>query len=126
MEYVDEPTPFAHPVFVVWRMVHGEPKARVVIDLRALNKVSVPDNYPLPLQSEIISSLRGKRYITAVDATAFFYQFGVYPPHKDRFTLINPRGLERSTVALMSFRNSPAYTQRFMDRLLGDHNAYCR
>lgn len=126
MEWATEPTPFAHPVFVVWRMVHGQPKARVVIDLRGLNKIAVPDNYPLPLQSDIINSLRGKQYITAVDATSFFYQFGVYPPHRDRFTLISPRGLERSTVALMGFRNSPAYTQRFMDQLLTPHAKYCR
>lgn len=88
--------------------------------------IAVPDNYPLPLQSDIINSLRGKQYITAVDATSFFYQFGVYPPHRDRFTLISPRGLERSTVALMGFRNSPAYTQRFMDQLLTPHAKYCR
>ena len=37
MEYVDEPTPFAHPVLVMWRAVHGEPKARVMIDLCVLN-----------------------------------------------------------------------------------------
>lgn len=91
-------------------MVYGQPKARVVIDLRGLNKIAVPDNYPLPLQSDIINSLRGKQYITAVDATSFFYQFGVYPPYRDRFTLISPRGLERSTVALMGFRNLPVYT----------------
>lgn len=126
MEWATEPTPFAHPVFVVWRMVHGQPKARVVIDLRGLNKIAVPDNYPLPLQAEIINSLRGKQFITVVDATSFFYQFGVYPFHRDRFTLISPRGLERSTVALMGFRNSPAYTQRFMDQLLQTSSSFCR
>jgi hypothetical protein len=126
MEWAREATPFAHPVFVVWRTVHGKAKGRVVIDLRALNRVAVPDNYPLPLQSEIIASIRGKQYTTAIDATSFFYQFGVYPKHRDRFTLISPRGLERPKVALMGFRNSPAYTQRYMDRLLWKHAAYCR
>ncbi|KHE80799.1 hypothetical protein GE21DRAFT_1170497, partial [Neurospora crassa] len=67
-------TPFAHPVFIVWRIVHSKPKARVVIDLRSLNKVTMPNNYPLPLQSEVIATLRGKLWITAIDATAFFYQ----------------------------------------------------
>ena len=91
-------------------MVYGKPKGRVVIDLRVLNRVAVPDNYPLPLQSEIIAALRSKKFITAIDATSFFYQFGVYPPYRDRFTLISPRGLERLTVALIGYRNSPAYT----------------
>ena len=126
MVYATKPTPFAHPVFVVWRTVKGQQKGRVVIDLRALNRVTVPDNYPLPLQSEIIAALRGKKFITAIDATSFFYQFGIHPPHRDRFTLISPRGLEQPTVALMGFRNSPAHVQRFMDRLLDKHSHYCK
>jgi RNase H-like domain found in reverse transcriptase/Reverse transcriptase (RNA-dependent DNA polymerase)/Chromo (CHRromatin Organisation MOdifier) domain/Integrase zinc binding domain len=40
--------------------------------------------------------------------------------------MISHRGLERSTVALMGFRNSPAYVQRYMDNLLKDHKHYCR
>lgn len=106
---MNEATPFSHPVFVVWRTVHGKAKSRVVIDLRMLNRVVVPDNYPLPLQSEIVGSIRGKVFITAVDATSFSYQFGVYPPHRDRFTLISPRGMERPNCALMGFKNTPAY-----------------
>jgi len=65
-----------------------------VIDLRALNRVSVPDNYPPPSQSSITEALRGKSFITTIGATSFFYQFGIYPPNQDRFTLISPRGLE--------------------------------
>lgn len=126
MTWVDEATPFAHPLFVVWRKVHGEDKGRVVVDLRALNKVAVPDAYPLPLQRDIIGSLLGKKYITVVDATGFFHQFKVHPDHRDRFTIVSPRGIERSNVALMGFRNSPAYVQRYMDRLFRSHSHYCR
>lgn len=127
MTWATRATPFAHPVFVVWRPGKGGvPKGRVVIDLRALNRVSVPDNYPLPLQSEIIAELRGKSYITAIDATQFFYQFGVHPPHQDRFTLISPRGLEKPTVCLMGYRNSPAHVQRVMDQLLKPFAGFAR
>jgi hypothetical protein len=119
-------TPFAHPVFVVWRTARGKTKGRVVIDLRTLNKVTVPDNYPLPLQSDIISCLRGKQFITAIDATSFFYQFDVYPEHRDRFTLISPRGLEQPKVCLMGYRNTPAYVQRYMDQLLRPHASFAR
>ncbi|KAM4060256.1 PIF1 protein [Hirsutella rhossiliensis] len=59
------------PVFVVWRTARGETKGRVVIDLRALNKVTMPDSYPLPLQEDIIQELRGAQYITAIDASSF-------------------------------------------------------
>ena len=93
----------------MWRTVKGKQKGRVVIDLRPLNRVTIPDNYPLPLQSDMINALRGKQFITAIDATSFFYQFGVYLPHRDRFIVISPRGLEQPKVCLIGYRNSPAY-----------------
>jgi Reverse transcriptase (RNA-dependent DNA polymerase)/RNase H-like domain found in reverse transcriptase/Integrase zinc binding domain len=126
MKWVDEPSPFAHPVFVVWRTVHGNEKGRVVIDMRQLNKYGVPDCCPLPLQHEIIQTLRQKRFITVIDAASFFYQFRVHPDFQDRFTIISPRGIERFTVAPMGYRNSPAYVQRFMDKFLKKHASYCR
>ena len=73
MEYATEPTPFTAPLFVVWRVVDGKRKGRVVVDLRALNKVVVLDNYPLPRQDEVIRSLRGTTHITVIDALSFFF-----------------------------------------------------
>ncbi|KAL2272289.1 hypothetical protein FJTKL_06972 [Diaporthe vaccinii] len=93
----------------------------MVIDLRALNKVVMPDAYPLPLQSDVIRRIRGKKYLTVMDARSFFYQFLVYPPHRDRFTIVSARGQERLNVATMGYRNSPQHVQRFMDRLLRHH-----
>ncbi|KAI6783920.1 TY3B-TY3B protein [Emericellopsis cladophorae] len=108
MEYATEPTPFTAPLFVVWRVVDGKRKGRVVVDLRALNKVVVPDNYPLPRQDEVIRSLRGATYITAINVSSFFFQFAVRRGHRHRFTVTSHRGLERFIVAPMGFRNSPA------------------
>jgi hypothetical protein len=96
--------------------------------MRQLNKYGVPDCYPLPLQQEVIQSLRNKRYITVIDAASFFYQFRVHPDHdyQDRFTIISPRGIERFTVPPMGYRNSPAYVQRLMDKFLKKYGLYCR
>ena len=92
--YIMKPTPFIYLVFIVQRTIKGQQKGRVVIDLRALNCITVPNNYPLPLQSEIIVTLRSKKFITAINVTSFFYQFSIYPPYQDRFTLISPYSLE--------------------------------
>jgi hypothetical protein len=50
---------FGFPVFVVWWWVtnnNGEPKfkSRVVVNLYGLNKITIPDSYPLPRQEDII------------------------------------------------------------------------
>ncbi|SCO14500.1 related to TY3B-TY3B protein [Fusarium fujikuroi] len=126
MEWVTKPTPFAAPVFVVWRIVDGKPKGRAVVNLRALNKVTIPDSYPLPRQEDVIAALRGATHISAINASSFFFQFGVALEHQDRFTITSHRGLERSTIAPIGFCNSPAYAQRYIDRLLRPYRSFCR
>ena len=71
--FLDELTPIACPAFVVWRKVNGEEKGRVVIDLRPLNKITVPDVYPLPDQDDIIVAMQGKKWFSLFDASGFFY-----------------------------------------------------
>lgn len=63
--------------------------------------------------------------MTVVDVTGFFHQFLVHLAYRDRFTLVSYRGLERSNVVLIGFKNTLAYVQRFMDRLLADF-LFCR
>ncbi|VTT55674.1 unnamed protein product [Fusarium fujikuroi] len=66
--------PFTASVFIIWRIVNGKPKGRAIVDLRALNKVTIPDSYPLPRQEDVIAALRGAIYILAIDALSFFFQ----------------------------------------------------
>jgi hypothetical protein len=127
MSFMNEPTSIACPAFVVWKYVNNvKAKGRVVIDMRPLNRVMVPDVYPLPDQDDIMSAMVGKKFFTSLDATSFFFQLPVLTKHRNRMVIITPRGLERSNVALMGCRNSPAFAQRFMDRLFFDHRHFVR
>ena len=126
MEWTTSSTPFTYPCFVVWRTVNGERKARVVVDIRALNKITSPDTYPVPSQADILNAIAGSKYITTVDCSAFFYQWRVKPEHRHRLTVSSHRGQETFKVAVMGFRNSPAYVQRMIDNILRGHRAYSR
>lgn len=126
LEWQTQSTPFGSPVFIVWRQVDGKQKGRLVADLRALNKAVVPDAYPLPSQEDIIRCIQGKSHLTALDASNFFYQLPIWEPHRNRMVLVSPRGLERANVALMGFKNSPSYAQRFMDRRLRRYRHFAR
>jgi hypothetical protein len=57
MDWANNHSPSGYPVFVAWRTTYedGVPvrKGRVVVDVRNLNKISVPDIYP---------SLRSRTY----------------------------------------------------------------
>ena len=49
-------------------------KERAVIDIRDLNAVIQIDVYFLSLQSDLISFMKGYRYIIVIDCASFFYQ----------------------------------------------------
>jgi Reverse transcriptase (RNA-dependent DNA polymerase) len=114
-------------VFVAWRTVYedGKPdrKGRVVVDIRDLNKISVPDIYPTPIQSDILA---GKKYITVVDAMPFFYQWRVHPEDRNRLTVVSHRGQEVFNVAVMGYMNSVAYVQSQLNNKLRDFRAFAR
>ena len=63
-------------MFVVYTHIPGreEPVGRVVVDVRELNDITIPDAYPMPSQEDILQRIMGCKYITVVDATSFFYQ----------------------------------------------------
>ena len=75
MEWTTTATPFSFPCFVVWKNVPGgERKGRVVVDIRALNKITMPDAYPVPSQAEVLAEIKNAKIISTVDAASFFYQ----------------------------------------------------
>jgi hypothetical protein len=45
-------------------MMKGQPKMRMCIDYRALNKITVKDRFPLPHPEDLISKLHGMHRFT--------------------------------------------------------------
>ena len=131
MELSNEPTPLTYPVFVVWRNLTKEDgsnmrKARVVVDIRGLNQITMPNSYPLPCQSDIIAAVKGCPYISTMDGVAFFYQWLVARKDCHKLTVTTHRGLEHFKVAVMGFQNSPPYVQRQIDQILRAHRGYAQ
>jgi hypothetical protein len=65
----------AFPIFVVYKHVPGQeqPVGRVVVDMRELNDIVIPDTYPILSQEEILQGIMGCKFITVIDTTSFFY-----------------------------------------------------
>lgn len=127
LEWTKNATPFSFPCFMVWtKDDKGLPKGRVVVDIRALNKITVPDTYPVPKQSDILAEVAGSYFLTVMDAASFFYQWLVKAGHRYRLTVLSHRGQETFQCAVMGFRNSPAYVQRMIDTILRRQKAFAR
>lgn len=107
-------------------MPDGTRKGRAVIDIRGLNAVTQTDVYPLPLQADLIGSIKGCRFLSIIDCASFFYQWRVHPSDRHKLTIISHRGQETFNVAVMSYKNSPIYVQRQIDRLLRKFRKFAR
>jgi len=108
------PSPCGWQVFVVKR---GN-KWRPVVDLRPLNAITIPDAYPLPLQEEIISCIRGHPLISLLDKATAYYQRSVWKGDRWKLCIVTHRGHEMFNVAPMGHINSVAHQQKYMDKLL--------
>lgn len=128
MEWCRDPTEYAFPTFVVFRNIHTPEgpvqKGRVVVDIRGLNKVTVPDVYPMPDQQEIIAMLAGRPFISVLDAVKAFHQFLVALQDRHKCTVVTHRGLETYLVAIMGYRGSPPYVQQISDEILRDLRSF--
>lgn len=68
-------SPWSAPVVITYR--NG--KARFCVDYRKLNAVTIPDEFPIPRQSEILSALSGAQVLSCLDALAGFTQLEFSP-----------------------------------------------
>lgn len=127
LKFTTEHTSFSFPVFVIWKPnAEVKKKGRVVVNIRKLNKMMLPDSSPLPLQSKIIANVQGCTNLAVLDAASFFYQWRLHPDHHFIFTVVTHCGQETFQVLIMGYINSVAYIQREIDNILRKARAWAR
>ncbi len=110
MHWIKKFTAHEALVFVIWRqMSDDERKKRVVINIRDLNKIVEFDSYSMFFQTNIINAVTDAKYISMIDAAAFFYQFRVKIADRHKLIVISHREQKYFFVASMNFKNSFAY-----------------
>jgi hypothetical protein len=102
------------PVLIVWR----NNKPRLCIDYRKLNEVAVPDEFPLPKQTDILHALEGSQYLTTLDALAGFTQLKIKESDQPKTAFRCHKGLYQFKSLPFGFRNGPAVFQRVMMNIL--------
>ncbi len=105
------------PVLVVYR----NNKPRLCIDYRKLNAVVVPDEFPLPKQTDILHALGGAQYLTTLDALAGFTQLQVKEEDRPKTAFRCHRGLYQFKRMPFGYRNGPPIFQRVMQDILSPY-----
>lgn len=94
---------------------------RFCVDYRQLNKVTIPDAYPISYVSATLDKLRDAKFLSTLDMKSAYWQIPVAPESRrplTAFTIPN-RGLFQFKRMPFGLTNAPAVWQRFIDRVIG-------
>ena len=103
MVWINYPTKFSYPVFVVQRDISKGRKGRVIVNIRGLNKIIKLDIYLIPLQSDIIAAIAGYKYIIVIDTSGYFHQFRIKLDNRYKLIIVSYRGQEQFNIAIIGY-----------------------
>ena len=110
-------SPYAAPGFLVPRKDNRP--GRLVVDYRALNRVTIPDASPLPHAEDLLQELgRGYRFFSKLDLKSGYHQFRIPPEDRPKTAFVVSQGHYEFLVLSMGPQNAPAAFQRTMCNVL--------
>ncbi|UYV62531.1 hypothetical protein LAZ67_2000954, partial [Cordylochernes scorpioides] len=110
-------SPWSFPVILVKKR---DGKYRFCVDYRKLNNVTVKDVYPIPRIDEVMDTLQGSRYFSAIDLRSGYWQVEVEERDKEKTAFTTAHGLYEFNVMPFGLCNAPATFERNMENMLGN------
>ena len=101
-------SPWASSIVTVGKKDGG---VRICIDFRAVNSITQPDPYQMPLIEEILEKLATARFISKIDLNKGFYQIPIDPCDTLKTAFCSPWGKFEFKVMPFGLRNGPAVFQ---------------
>ena len=99
------------PIIIVPK---GDGGKRLVIDYRALNKVSRKFTWPMPKVEDIFSKLHGATYFTTLDLCAGYHHTPLDKSSIPKMAFNSPFGKFEYVKVLFGLAQAPAYFQELM------------
>ena len=91
---------------------------RICVDYRAVNSVTQPDPYQMPLIEDILDTFASAKFISKIDLNKGFHQIPVREEDMAKTAFCTPWGKFEFRVMPFGLRNGPAVFQRMMDKVL--------
>ncbi|UYV79189.1 hypothetical protein LAZ67_17001439, partial [Cordylochernes scorpioides] len=110
-------SPWSFPVILVKKR---DGKYRFCVDYRKLNEVTVKDVYPIPRIDDVMDSLQGSKYFSAIDLKSGYWQVEIEERDKEKTAFTTAHGLYEFNVMPFGLCNAPATFERNMENMLGN------
>jgi hypothetical protein len=120
LKFITIATSFSYTIFVIWTVKDDIRKNRAIVNIRDLNALLMSNAYSVLSQSKIIDDLFECKYLSVLNANAFFYQWRIHSNDVYKQTIVTHREQKTFLIHIMNNRNSIAYVQRQMNILLND------
>ena len=112
-------SPFGSPVMMVPKP-HQPDKLRMVIDYRAVNKMTIRDRYPLPNVDQMFEELQGAQVFSTFDAIWGFWQLPLVEEDIPKTSMVTPHGSFEWRALPMGLTNAPSVFMRTMADICRD------
>lgn len=108
---------YASPI-VLTKKKNGE--TRMCVDFRTLNKITVRDNFPLPLIEDQLDLLAGKKYFTMLDLKDGFFHIRMHEDSVKYTSFVTPLGQYEYTKMPFGLKGAPLKFQRYVTQIFKD------
>jgi len=114
-------SPTGAPIFFVHKK---DGTVRICVDCRALNRLTIPNKYPLPLISKLLDKTKGGKLFTRLDLKNAYNLLRIAVGDKWKTAFMTKKGFFEYTIMPFGLINTFASFQEMTDTIFKDVEAY--